>query len=121
MEQSQNSNTQQPAAAVQRQARPCPRDCSKCGYQQHAYCAASMLLQMFEVMNGVVRRLDAQSQQVAALEQRLAAMQSSEAEFSSPLPMEGDLFPRVHGEAEESAEQERAQEEDGAENRSSQK
>ena len=103
-------NTRQPAgaqptaAAMQRQARPCPKDCTKCGYQQHAYCAARMSFQMFEVMNTVIQRLDAQSQQIAALEQRIAAMQSSEAEFSSPLPMEGDLFPRVYGEAADSAE-----------------
>ena len=113
MEQNQNSNTQQPAGAqqpaaatMQRQARPCPKDCTKCGYQQHAYCAARMSFQMFEVMNGVIQRLDAQSQHIAEPEQRIAALQSSEAEFSSPLPVEGDLFPRVYGEAEESAEQE---------------
>ena len=99
----QNSNTQQPAA-VQRQARPCPKDCTKCGYQQHAYCAARMSFQMFEVMNSVIGRLDAQSQKLAELEQRIAALQSSEAEFSSPLPVEGDLFPRVYGEAEDGAE-----------------
>ena len=109
MDQNQNNNTQQPAGAqpvtaMQRQARPCPKDCTKCGYQQHAYCAARMSFQMFEVMNTVIQRLDAQSQQIAALEQRIAAMQSSEAEFSSPLPMGDDLFPRVYGEAEESAE-----------------
>lgn len=107
MDQNQNNNSQQPAAAaMQRQARPCPKDCTKCGYQQHAYCAARMSFQMFEVMNGVIQRLDAQSQQIAELEKRIAALQSSEAEFSSPLPVEGDLFPRVYGEAEESAEQE---------------
>lgn len=94
-----NNNDQQqagaqPAAAPQqqRQARPCPKDCSKCGYQQHAYCAARMSFQMFEVMNGVIQRLDIQSQRIADLEQRIAAMQSAEAEFSSPLPIEGDLF-----------------------------
>ena len=106
----QDNNTQQPAgaqpaaAAMQRQARPCPRDCTKCGYQQHAYCAARMSFQMFEVMNVILQRLDAQSQQIAALEQRIQALQSSEAELSSPLPMEGDLFPRFYGEAEETAE-----------------
>ena len=110
MEQNQNNNPQQPAgaqpaaAAMQRQARPCPKDCTKCGYQQHAYCAARMSFQMFEVMNSVIQRLDAQSEHIAALEQRIAAMQSSEAEFSSPLPVEGDLFPRVYGEAEETTE-----------------
>ena len=102
----QDNNTQQQAQqpAQQRQIRPCPKDCSKCGYQQHAYCAARMSFQMFEVMNSVIQRLDAQSEQIAALEQRIRALQSSEAEFSSPLPMEGDLFPRVYGEADESAE-----------------
>ena len=88
----------QPAAAPQRQARPCPKDCTKCGYQQHAFCAARMSFQMFEVMNGIIQRLDIQSQRLADLEQRIQALQSSEAEFSSPLPMEGDLFP---GESED--------------------
>lgn len=94
----QDNNTQQPAVAQpaaapqQRQARPCPKDCTKCGYQQHAYCAARMSFQMFDVMNGVIQRLDIQSQRIADLQQRLASIQSTEAEFSSPLPMEGDLF-----------------------------
>lgn len=94
----QDNNTQQPAgvqpasAPQQRQARPCPKDCTKCGYQQHAYCAARMSFQMFDVMNGVIQRLDIQSQRIADLGQRLASIQSTEAEFSSPLPMEGDLF-----------------------------
>ena len=100
----QDNNTQQPAAAAQRQARPCPKDCTRCGYQQHAYCAARMSFQMFEVMNSVIQRIDAQSQQISGLERRIQALQSSEAELSSPLPMEGDLFPRVYGEAEDSAE-----------------
>lgn len=91
-------NTQQQQAGQQapqqqpRQARPCPRDCTKCGYQQHAFCAARMSFQMFEVMNGIIQRLDIQSQRLADLEQRLAAIQSADGEFSSPLPMEGDLF-----------------------------
>ena len=107
MDQNQNNNPQQPAgaqpaAAMQRQARPCPKDCTKCGYQQHAYCAARMSFQMFEVMNTVIQRLDAQSRQMAEIEQRIAAMQSPEAELSSPLPVGNDLFPKVYGEAETS-------------------
>lgn len=90
----QDNNTQQAQQpAQQRQIRPCPKDCSKCGYQQHAYCSARMTFQMFEVMNGIIQRLDIQSERIADLEQRIAAIQNSEAEFSSPLPMEGDLFP----------------------------
>lgn len=95
----QENNNQQPAGAQpaaaqqQRQARPCPKDCTKCGYQQHAFCAARMSFQMFEVMNGVIQRLDIQSQRISDMEARLTALQSSEAEFSSPIPIEGDLFP----------------------------
>ena len=92
----QDSNNPQAAggqpAAPQQQARPCPKDCTKCGLQQHAFCAARMSFQMFEVMNGVIGRLDIQSQRIDALEQRIAAIQSSEAELSSPTPMNTDDF-----------------------------
>lgn len=82
----------QAPAGSQQQARPCPKDCTKCGYQQHAFCAARMSFQMFEVMNAVIQRLDIQSQRIADMEARIAAIQSSEAEFSSPQPIEGNLF-----------------------------
>lgn len=91
----QQTAAQQPQAAPQqRQARPCPKDCSRCGYQQHAYCAARMSFQMFEVMNAVIQRLDAQSQRLADIERRIAAIESSEAEFSSPSPIEDGLLTR---------------------------
>lgn len=51
-----------------------------------------MSFQMFEVMNGVIQRLDAQTQHIAELEKRIASIQSSEAEFISPSPVEGSLF-----------------------------
>lgn len=97
MAEQENRNQQpagmQPAAEQQqRQARPCPKDCTKCGYQQHAFCAARMSFQMFEVMNGVIQRLDAQTQHIAELEKRIASIQSSEAEFISPSPVDGSLF-----------------------------
>lgn len=96
MAEKQNNTQQpageQPAAKQQQQARPCPKDCTKCGYQQHAFCAARMSFQMFDVMNGIIQRLDIQSQRIADLEQRIAEIQSSEAEFISPSPMEGSLF-----------------------------
>lgn len=91
-----DKNTTQPIEAPlveqQRQARPCPKDCTKCGYQQHAFCAARMSFQMFEVMNSIIQRLDIQSQRIADLEQRITALLSSEAEFISPSPVEGNLF-----------------------------
>ena len=93
----QQSAGEQPAAAPQRQARPCPKDCTKCGYQQHAFCAARMSFKMFEVMNNISQRLDVQSQHIAELEQRIASIQDSEAEFSSPLPVDGGLLPAQAG------------------------
>ena len=95
---SQEKSNQQPAGAQpeaaqqQRQARPCPRDCTRCGYQQHAFCAARMSFQMFEVMNSVIQRLDLQSQRLADLEQRIASIQSAEADLIDPSPAEGTLF-----------------------------
>lgn len=47
---------------------------------------------MFEVMNGVINRLDRQSQHISDLEKRLTAIQNTEAELSSPVPLQGDLF-----------------------------
>ena len=87
----------QAPAGNRQQARPCPKDCTKCGYQQHAFCAARMSFQMFEVMNAIIQRLDIQSQRFADLESRIAAIQSSEAEFSSPQPVEADLFADQEG------------------------
>lgn len=74
------------------QPRPCPRDCTKCGFQQHAFCAARMSFQMFEVMNNVIHRLDTQAQRLDDLERRIASIQSAEAELISPLPVQNDLF-----------------------------
>ncbi len=76
----------------QQQSRPCPQDCSKCGLQQHAFCAARMSFQMFEVMNGVINRLDRQSQHIRDLEKRLSAIQSTEAELAAPAPIQGGPF-----------------------------
>lgn len=74
------------------QARPCPKDCRKCTMAQQICCSSIMSFQMFEVMNGVIQRLDIQSQRITELEQRIAAIQSSEGELASPLPFQGDLF-----------------------------
>lgn len=82
-------------SGAQQQPRPCPQDCSKCGLQQHAFCAARMSFLMFEVMNGVINRLDRldrQSQHISDLEKRLSAIQNSEAELSSPVPLQGSPF-----------------------------
>ena len=92
----EKENTQTAAAkkaeTPTQQPRPCPRDCTKCGFQQHAFCAARMSFQMFEVMNNVIQRLDTQAQRLDDLERRIASIQSAEAELISPLPVQNDLF-----------------------------
>ena len=73
-------------------ARPCPKDCRKCPMAQQICCSSMMSFQMFGVMNAMIQRLDAQAQKIADFEKRLKAIQSSEAELASPLPIQGDLF-----------------------------
>ena len=75
---------QQPRQQVQ--TRPCPKDCRKCSWQQQVCCASMLSFQSFDVMNAIIQRLDIQSQRIAELETKIAAIQSSEAELSSPLP-----------------------------------
>ena len=88
----QQQPAQTAAAPQARQARPCPKDCSKCTMAHQIYCTAKMTFDSFNVFSQIIQRLDIQSQRIADLEQRIAAIQSAEAEFSSPSPVEGDLF-----------------------------
>lgn len=92
---SETDNTQQPAgqqpAAApvqqQRQGRPCPKDCRKCPMAQQICCASMLSFQMYDVMDAVIRRIDAQAVRMDELSKRLEAIQSSEAELSSPTPI----------------------------------
>lgn len=95
-------NTQQPAGAqpaaapqpqAQQQARPCPKDCSKCSFQQHAFCAAKMSFDAFTVMSAMMQKLDAQATVIADMAVRLKAIESAEAELAAPAPIQGNLFP----------------------------
>ena len=72
--------------------RPCPKDCRRCSMAQQICCASMLSFQMYDVMNIVIQRLDAQQQTVAELSDRLSAIQSSEAVLSAPLPIQPDLF-----------------------------
>lgn len=72
--------------------RPCPKDCRRCPMAQQICCAAMLSFQMYDVMNIVIQRLDAQQQTIAELSGSLSAIQSSEAELSAPLPIQSDLF-----------------------------
>lgn len=76
----------------QAQARPCPKDCRRCSMQQQICCASMLSFQAFDVMNGIIQRLDIQSQRITELESRIADMQPADVELSSPIPFQGDLF-----------------------------
>ena len=87
----------QPAAAPQ--ARPCPKDCSKCSWGHQVYCTAKMTFDSFSVMNSIIQgieamtaKVDAQSAVIADLCGRIAAMESEHADFSTPAPIQTDLF-----------------------------
>lgn len=81
------------AAPQQPKGRPCPKDCTKCNFQQHAYCAAKMSFDAFTVMSAMMQRLDAQSAAMADMAARLKAIEGAEAELAAPEPVQGDLFP----------------------------
>ena len=61
---------------------------------QQICCASMLSFQMYDVLNSIIQRVDAQSIKIAELSARLSAIQSSEAEFSEPAPIQGDLFPK---------------------------
>lgn len=74
-------------------ARPCPKDCRKCSWQQQVCCASLLSFQAFEVMNSIIQRLDIQSQRIADMETRISAIQSTETELAAPCVTQGSLFP----------------------------
>ena len=90
-----NKPQDQPAVAPQQQGRPCPKDCTKCGFQQHAFCAAKMSFDAFAVLSQMMQKLDAQSVKIAELSGRIAAIEATEAELAAPMPVQGDLFPET--------------------------
>lgn len=81
---------QSPLGTQLGQPRPCPKDCRRCSMQQQVCCASMLSFQSFEVMNGIIQRLDIQSQRITDMEARLSAIQSGEGELSSPF--QSDLF-----------------------------
>ena len=80
------------SAVAPQQPRPCPKDCSQCSLGHQVYCTAKMTFDSFAVMNAIIQRLDQQSEHIARLEERISSLQSSESAFSSPAPVQGELF-----------------------------
>ena len=83
-----------PAPAPATNVRPCPRDCTRCSFQQHAFCAAKMAYEQFNLMSQVLQRLDAMSAAIADLATRVAELQSSAENLASPTPVQSELFPK---------------------------
>lgn len=79
------------------QPRPCPKDCRRCSMQQQICCSSMLSFQSFDVMNGIIQRLDIQAQRITELEGKLQALQPGDGELSSPLPLQGDLFAGTEG------------------------
>lgn len=68
------------AQEEQPKARPCPKDCTKCGFQQHAFCAAQMGFYTIE-------KLHEMQNQISALQQEVEKLKTSEQplELSNPI------------------------------------
>ena len=90
-----NNNTQQQppqgAQPAQPAQKPCPRNCAECDFQQHAYCAAKMVFDIFPVLGLIIEKVDSQAEVIAGMKVKLDA-QSQERQLSSPVPVEGTLF-----------------------------
>ena len=60
--------------------------------QQQVCCASMLSFQAFEVMSSIIRRIDRQQPAIDVLTERINAIQSSEAELSSPVPLQSSPF-----------------------------
>ena len=99
---SQQPTQQQP----QGQQKPCPKNCSQCSVGHQIYCTAQMTFDSFRVMNTIIQRIDgltqmigelsakadAQSEKIAELSGRIAALETERMEFAAPSPIQGELF-----------------------------
>ena len=84
--------SQAKASGQNMQARPCPKDCRRCSWQQQICCASMLSFQAFDVMNSIIQRLDVQAERLDTLEKKVQAISSSEAELGCPQVFQEDLF-----------------------------
>ena len=84
---------QTPVSNQMGQPRPCPKDCRRCSMAQQICCSSMMTFQMFGVMNAMIEKIDAQSKVIADLSGRIAALEITGTDLTSPMPIQGDLFP----------------------------
>lgn len=58
--------------------RPCPQDCRKCTFAQHAYCAAQMAF-------GLTVQMDALTEKIARIDDIIASLGAAGTELSVPM------------------------------------
>ena len=59
-------------------ARPCPKDCAKCGFQQHSYCAAQMSFYLVEKVNALQNQIEDQNKNMLAIAEQINLMKSEQ-------------------------------------------
>lgn len=108
----QTNQNQNPQQNAQQQFR-CPKDCRQCPQNQRIYCASQHALsnmivldRVMETLTGMQSNIEKMQGMVEGLAARIEAIQDSEASVFNPDDgaVEGELFPKVYGEAEENAE-----------------
>lgn len=82
-----------PQQQTQQNARPCPKDCSKCSWNHQIYCTAKMTFDSFTVMSHIIQliekqseKIDAQAEKIAELSGRIVILEGNKTEFSAPQP-----------------------------------
>lgn len=69
----QNENPNQ-----EQTARPCPKDCTKCGTQQQVYCAAQMSFYLVEKVNALQNQIEEQNKTMLTIAEQIESMKSEE-------------------------------------------
>ena len=70
-----NSNQNQ---GEQPQPRPCPKDCTKCGFQQHAFCAAQMSFYLVEKVNALQNQIEEQNKNMMTINEQINSLKSEQ-------------------------------------------
>ena len=62
----------------QQTARPCPKDCTKCGFQQHAFCSAQMSFYLVEKVNALQIQIEEQNKNMLVISEQIDALKSEQ-------------------------------------------
>lgn len=62
----------------QPQARPCPKDCKRCGLQQQVYCAAQMSFYLVEKVSALQIQIEEQNKNMMIINEQLNSMKSEQ-------------------------------------------